>query len=171
MMHRIQMHRILMQRILRQAVACIALTLISVARTGAQASEAESVVQMAVVKELFDAMRAGDSARVRAVFHPQMVSLMSSDVGPDGAGRVRLTPVEAFIKTVGTPHAEVYDERLFNPRVLIDGSLASVWVDYSFFIGARLSHCGVDVIHVAKVGEAWKIIALSDTRRSTGCQR
>ncbi len=171
LMQRMRMQRMLMQKILRLSVACSALALIGVKHAHAQASEAESVVQMAVVKELFDAMRAGDSARVRAVFHPQMVSLMSSDVGPDGAGRVRLTPVEAFIKTVGTPHAEVYDERLFNPRVLIDGSLASVWVDYSFLIGPRLSHCGVDVIHIAKVGEAWKIIALSDTRRSTGCQR
>ena len=65
----------------------------------------------------------------------------------------------------------MFDERLFNPRVLIDGTLASVWVDYSFYLGKTFSHCGVDVVHVAKVGEAWKIIALTDTRRSTGCTK
>jgi hypothetical protein len=137
----------------------------------AQASAAESVAQMAVVNELFDAMRAGDSARVRAVFHPQMTAMMSSAAGRDGVARVSLTPVDAFVKLIGTPHPEVFDERLFNPRVLIDGTLASVWVDYSFYLGKTFSHCGVDIFHLAKVGEAWKIIALSDTRRSTGCTK
>lgn len=137
----------------------------------AQASAAESVAQMAVVNELFDAMRAGDSARVRAVFHPQLTSMVSSDVGRDGVARVRLTPVDGFVKTIGTPHADIYDERLFNPRVLIDGTLASVWVDYSFYLGKTFSHCGVDIFHLARVGEVWKVVALSDTRRTTGCAR
>ncbi len=150
--------------------ALVALTL-SAARAEAQATAAESVAQMAVVNELFDAMRAGDSARVRAVFHPQMTALVSSDVGRDGVARVRMTPVDAFVKSIGTPHAEVFDERLFNPRVLIDGTLASVWVDYTFYLGKTFSHCGVDVFQLAKVGEGWKIVALSDTRRTTGCTK
>ncbi len=137
----------------------------------AQAPASESVAQMAVVNELFNAMRAGDSARVRAVFHPQMKSMMSSDVGPDGQARVQVTPVDGFVRMIGTPHPEVYDERLSNPRTLIDGTLASVWVDYSFYLGAKFLHCGVDVFHLAKVGETWKIIALTDTRRTTGCTR
>lgn len=152
------------------AVAALGAVL-SCGSVGAQAPASETVAQLAVVNELFDAMRAGDSARVRAVFHPQMTALMSSDVGRDGVARVRSTPVDAFVKMVGTPRAEVYDERLFNPRTLIDGTLASVWVDYSFWVGKTFSHCGVDIFHIAKVGEAWKIIALSDTRRTTGCTK
>ena len=97
--------------------------------------------------------------------------MMSSDVGSDGKSRLQLTPVDAFVKRVGTPHAVVYDERLYDPRVVVDGGLASVWVDYSFFAGPRFSHCGVDAFHVAKVGEAWKIISLTDTRRTTGCRK
>jgi hypothetical protein len=153
------------------AVSAIVALVLSAAPAAAQASAAESVAQMAVVTELFDAMRAGDSARVRAVFHPQMVAMVSSDVGRDGVARVRMTPVDAFVKSIGTPHAEVYDERLFNPRVLIDGTLASVWVDYSFYLGRTFSHCGVDIFQLAKVGEVWKIVALSDTRRMTGCTK
>ncbi len=137
----------------------------------AQASDAETVAQRAVVKELFDAMRAGDSARARAVFHPSMVAAMTSDVGPDGKGRVRATPVDALVKSIGTARTEVVDERIFNPRVLIDGTLASVWVDYSLYVGTRFIHCGVDVFHVAQVGDVWKIVALTDTRRQTGCTK
>lgn len=137
----------------------------------AQAPESETVAQRAVVKELFDAMRAGDSARVRAVFHPEMRYLMTSDVGADGVARLRATPVDGFVASFGTQRAEAVDERTFNPRVLLDGTLASVWVDYSLYVGTRFIHCGVDVFHVAKVGEAWKIAALTDTRRTTGCTR
>jgi Putative lumazine-binding len=150
------------------------LMLVTVCAAGgmaAQAPESETVAQRAVVKELFDAMRAGDSARARAVFHPSMVSLMTSDVGPDGKGRIRATPVDAFVKSVGTPRTDVIDERIFNPRVLVDGTLASVWVEYSLYVGTRFIHCGVDVFHVAQVGDAWKIVALTDTRRQTGCTK
>ncbi len=163
-----------MRRLHRVAMVAVSASVALVchaAPVAAQASAAESVAQMAVVNELFNAMRAGDSARVRAVFHPQMSAMVSSDVGRDGVARVRMTPLDAFVKTIGTPHAEVYDERLFNPRVLIDGTLASVWVDYSFYVGRTFSHCGVDIFHLAKVGEVWKIVALSDTRRTTGCTK
>ncbi len=135
----------------------------------AQAPESETVAQRAVVQELFDAMRAGDSVRIRAVFHPEMRYLMTSDVGPDGVARLRATPLDGFVTSVGTKRAEAVDERIFNPKVLVDGTLASVWVDYSLYVGTRFIHCGVDVFHVAKVGETWKIAALTDTRRTTGC--
>ncbi len=160
-----------MRRFLTALSALSVCVVLSAPQVAAQAPASETVQQLAVVRELFDAMRAGDSARVRAVFHPQMAALMSSDTGRDGVARVQFTPVDAFVKAMGTPHAAVYDERIYNPRVLIDGTLASVWTDYSFFLGTTLSHCGVDVFHVAKVGEAWKIIALTDTRRTTGCNK
>ena len=159
---------------MRRAVVSGALLLAGVlasAPVGAQASEAESVEQMKVVRELFDAMRAGDSARVRAVFHPRMAALLTSEAGPDGKGRVEATSVYDFVKAIASPKPGQIDERIFNPRVLIDGTLASVWTDYSLYLGTRFIHCGVDVFHVAKVDGAWKIIALTDTRRTTGCVR
>ncbi|MCC7053870.1 MAG: nuclear transport factor 2 family protein [Gemmatimonadaceae bacterium] len=158
-----------MSRLRTRTVVLALAGMMAAGAAGAQASESETVAQRAVVRELFDAMRAGDSARVRAVFHPQMVALLTSDTGPDGKGRVSATPVDAFVRMVGTPRPQPIDERIFNPRVLIDGTLASVWVDYSLYVGPRFIHCGVDVFHVAKVGETWKIIALTDTRRTTGC--
>jgi hypothetical protein len=120
---------------------------------------------MAVITRLFDGMRAGDSAMVRSVFHPQ-VRMLSSGMRQ---GRLVLNieqGADGFVKAVGTPHAEVWDERIANERVMIDGALASVWVDYTFHLGARLSHCGIDHFLLARneAGE-WKIVELADTRR------
>jgi hypothetical protein len=140
-------------------------------RAVAQDTSPDTIAPMAVVRELFSAMKAGDSARVRAVFHPQMVALMSSEVGRDGQARVSPTTVDAFVKAMGTPHAAAYDERISHPRILVDGTLASVWADFDFYLGEQFSHCGVDIFQIAKVGASWKIVALSDTRRTTGCHR
>ncbi len=133
----------------------------------AQAPDADKAAVLAVVKRLFDGMRAGDSAMVRSTFHPK--ALLSTALLRQGNAVVETESIEGFITAVGTPHAEVWDERTRNEQVLLDGTLASVWVEYSFYAGTRFSHCGVDAFQLAREGADWKIVALADTRRRTGC--
>ena len=130
----------------------------------AQAS-AESEV-LAVVNGVFDAMRKVDSAMVRPLFHPK-ARLFAMDLRTDTA---RFDALEDFIRAVGRARTEVFDERLSNVKVNIDGPLASVWADYTFHIGTRLSHCGVDHFLLIKEAGRWRIIELADTRRREGCQ-
>lgn len=127
---------------------------------------------MAVVKRLFDGMRAGDSAMVRSVFHPQ-VRMLTVAKGRDGAQRLTVeNGADAFAKAVGTPHPQVWDERIWNEKVEIDGALASVWVDYAFYAGTTFSHCGVDHFLLVRGDDgAWRIISLADTRRTDGCKQ
>ena len=107
---------------------------------------------LAVVKRLFDGMRAGDSASVRAVFHPRAAFIGALE--QQGAATVGFEDPEEFIKAVGTPQ---------------DGTLAAVWMDYSFYLGDRFSHCGVDAFLLAREGAEWKVVSLADTRRRQGC--
>jgi hypothetical protein len=121
---------------------------------------------LAVVNALFDGMRKVDSAMVRPLFHPK-ARLITVDSRSPGA-RIE-DSVEGFIKSIGSPRTEVYDERLSNVRIMIDGSLASVWADYKFFRGTTLNHCGVDHFLLVKESGKWEIIELSDTRRRENC--
>jgi len=126
---------------------------------------------MAVVRKLFDGMRAGDSTAVRAVFDPR-VRLISSGMRQGKIVTTIEQNADAFVKAVGTPHADVWDERIANEKVAVDGALASVWVDYGFFAGKRFSHCGVDHFLLGKDDSGtWRILELADTRRQTGCER
>jgi hypothetical protein len=122
---------------------------------------------LGVVQRLFDGMRAGDSAAVRAVFHPRAAFIGALE--RQGTATVRFEDPEEFIKAVGTPHEQVWDERTRNEVVHQDGTLASVWLDYSFYLGERFSHCGVDAFLLAREGAEWKIVTLADTRRRQGC--
>lgn len=133
----------------------------------AHAQEGDKAAVLAVVTRLFDGMRAGDSAVVRSTFHPK--ALLSTALVRQGNAVVETEGIEGFVTAVGTPHTEMWDERTRNEQVLLDGTLASVWVEYFFYAGTRFSHCGVDAFQLAKDGADWKIVALADTRRRTGC--
>src|SRR5690348_4562128 len=77
-------------------------------RLGAQPA-AEADVRKAVAR-LFDAMRAGDSAGVRAAFHPQ--ALLGSAIVRNGQPEFRVDTIDGFVKAVGTPHPQMWDERV-----------------------------------------------------------
>ena len=123
---------------------------------------------LAAIKSLFDGMRAGDSAKVRAAFHPD--AQLSTAVVRNGTPAVEVDSLAKFLRAVGTPHDIVWDERTHDEEVRIDGTLAQVWAPYEFWAGPKFSHCGVDAFMLAKTTAGWRIIALSDTRRRTGCQ-
>jgi len=135
----------------------------------ARAQSAEEQEVLKPIRRLFDGMRKADSAMVRSAFHPD-VSFMSTGVR-DGQTVVRKEALDGFVQMVGTPRPEMIDERVWNEKVLVDGPLASVWMDYALFIGPRFSHCGVDTFQLAKISDGWKIIAIADTRRTEGCKQ
>jgi 2-iminobutanoate/2-iminopropanoate deaminase len=154
-----------MSRLLGILVAANVL-LVPVSAARAQAPDERAAV-LRVVQRLFDGMRAGDSAMVRSTFHPEVQ--LATSVVRQGNAVVEIDTLDSFIRAVGTPHTEVWDERLSNTSVLVDGTLASVWTDYSFYLGDKFSHCGVDAFQLGKSGSEWRIVALADTRRRQGC--
>jgi len=122
---------------------------------------------LAVIKRLFDGMRAADSAAVRSVFDPD-VKFVSVTMRGDSS-RIQNEALDEFVTAVGTPRPQPLDERLRNTRVFVDADLATVWTEYDFYVGDRFSHCGVDTFHLVRHPQGWKIVALADTRRRAGC--
>jgi len=77
--------------------------------------------------------------------------------------------VGMFLRAIGTPRRQVYDERMANERVLIDDSFAVAWVDYTFYLDDQKSHCGVDAFQLIRRPAGWRIFGLTDTRRRQNC--
>jgi hypothetical protein len=125
---------------------------------------------MAVVNQLFDAMRAADADAVRGLFHPGLEKVASSGLQQDGAPVVRFGDLEGFATSVGGANPGDFDERLGNPQIRIDDNLATVFTPYAFYLRGQLSHCGVNVFLIARTGDDWKIVGLADTRRMQGCE-
>lgn len=135
-------------------------------RVSAQDSEAEAV--KTVIRQLFEGMKRGDSAMVKAVFLPNAI-LHTAGTTKTGEMKLVSGDVNGFVTAVGTPHTSVWDERITFGQVLVDGPLASVWTPYQFYLGEKFSHCGVNSFQLFKSPEGWKITYLIDTRRKEHC--
>ncbi|AMR30317.1 hypothetical protein A0256_02240 [Mucilaginibacter sp. PAMC 26640] len=120
------------------------------------------------ITTMFDAMRKGDSTMLRSVFAP---GLVFQGLKPQKDGTVILMNENPndFLKSIGTPHKEVYDERITWGDIKVDGPLASVWTPYKFYLGGVFSHCGIDFFQLMKTPAGWKIIYVIDTRRKDDC--
>lgn len=128
----------------------------------AQNSEEASV--KATIDRLFEGMKKGDSSLVRSTFDPS--ARLQTVVDRDGKPTVlRSEAIDAFVKAVGTPHKEVWDERLKGYDINLDGNLATAWTPYEFYVDSTYSHEGVNAFQLYRSANGWKIIQICDTRR------
>ncbi|TDE12373.1 nuclear transport factor 2 family protein [Dyadobacter psychrotolerans] len=141
----------------------LTLFLLSTIKTKAQ--DYQSEVRLTVDK-FFDGMRSGDSAAVRSIILPG-ATLSSVLINANDSLKADKSSFERFIKAIGTPHKEIWDERIYDVKILTDGPMATVWAPYKFYLGDKFSHCGVNVFLLGKDKAGWKILQITDTRRKT----
>lgn len=147
--------------------AAVAALLLPVAASG-QASGELPATPEAAVKELFDGMRAADSARVRRLFEPG-TALARPAESEDGV-TVERVPIDRFLSAVGGAEPGQLDERIRGLEVRRDGRLATAWMEYAFFLDGELHHCGVDAFQLYRSEQGWKVFGLADTSRTEGCR-
>jgi len=152
-----------MQKI-AQGVIFVFMIMATVIVESVHAQSDEEARVRAVIDRLFDGMRAGDSTMVRSVLHEE--SLMARA----GSQGVNIGSTDRFVEAVGTPHEEIWDERIWDVYIQIDGRLASAWMEFAFFLGDTMSHCGVNSMQLYQTDEGWKIIYLADTNRPPICE-
>ena len=129
----------------------------------------DSTKIMATINKMFEGMRLGNEELFLSAFDTSAV-LMS--IG-NALGRttVHSDNYISFAKAVATPHPQVWDERISNPVIHINGELATVWAEYSFYLGDKFNHCGIDSFQLVKRDEGWKILVIVDTRKKVGCEK
>ena len=141
--------------------------LISAFLANAQNTAEEDV--KAAIAMLFKGMQLGDSAMVRSTLS-QDVRFATILAGKDGTSNRHMEQSALpFLKAIGTPHSEIWNEEIWNLKIMIDGNLAQAWCDYAFYIGNRFSHCGVDAFLLHKEKDGWRIFHIADTRRTSPC--
>lgn len=135
-----------------------------------QSNDAAKKAVVALIQQMFEGMKSGDSAKVSATFHPA-AGLHTTSLR-DGKPTFRAESINDFLKSIAAPKPAgiVYDERILRYDVQIDDSFASVWTPYQFYIGDKLNHCGVNSFHCVLTDKGWKITHITDTRRKDGCQ-
>jgi len=134
----------------------------------ASAQREEDKVKLPI-QALFDGMRKSDTALMRSAFAPTAI-LQTIAKSKEGNVSVKNDQVNDFLQAIARPHTEIYDERITFDLIKIDADLAIAWTPYKFYIGEKLSHCGVNSFQLVKINGEWKIQYIIDTRRREGCE-
>ena len=145
------------------ALACLALG----APTHAAEADERSEV-LGAVQRLFDALAARDQAAIQSTVLPE--GRITSHVVRDGQVAVRTGSWEEWTQRIMSATRRL-EERMFDPEVRIRGSLATVWTEYDFHIDGALSHCGMNLVDLARVDGRWRILNVSFTVETEGCPR
>ena len=124
---------------------------------------------MQVINQVFKAMRTNDSTMLKQSF-VESPNTFTAFINKEGKSQLSKGDFQRFIDAVGQPKDQVWNEPIWNEKVEIDGNLASVWVDYAFYVDDQFSHCGVDAFHLIQREDGWKIFHLVDTRSKTDCE-
>ncbi len=119
------------------------------------------------IEQLFEGMRAADTTMVKSILASKTRFLIIAD--SNGTAQLQETPITQFLKALGTPHSEVWDERVRNYEIRVDDALATAWTPYRFYRGSTFSHCGVNAFQLYRSDQGWKIIQITYTRRKEGC--
>ncbi len=152
---------------MKKNVVCLFLFFISITPVIAQDKSDEAAIKT-VITRLFDGMRSSDTVQIRSAFSSQ-ATMETIIKNKEGVPVNRRESLDSFIKSIGAPHPEVYDERIQFSHIHVEGPLASVWTPYLFYVGEKFSHCGVNSFQLLKGASGWKIIYLIDTRRKDNC--
>lgn len=149
-----------------QALLLLATLLPGPARPLQQQDERQAI--LASLQKLWDGMRTKDTTLLRSAFVPG-ARLLGVRTRQGGESVVQNITEQQFAEAVARDTRGAWLERLFDPEVRIDGTMATVWGAYDFHLGGTFSHCGTDAFQMLKVGTEWKIASVADTFQREGC--
>jgi uncharacterized protein (TIGR02246 family) len=128
-------------------------------------SDAEAEV-LAVIDEFFTAMTARDVERLASIMTEDGIIYGYSET-PEGVRIVRPTHA-AYLEGLANREA-VPVERYWDPTVLVEERLATVWTPYDFYSDGVFSHCGTNNFSLLKTDDGWVITGVVFSIKTADC--
>ena len=130
-------------------------------------SQPDRAAVLGTLDAFLGAMRKKDTVTM-ARYTDSLTRMTLLRPGPNGI-RVVVLRASDFLRAVSDPSQPAFEEPIRNPVVQIDADLATVWAEYQVRRDGRVTHCGYDAFHLARLGGTWKILNISDTFKQSGC--
>jgi hypothetical protein len=132
------------------------------------AQTAEDSVKM-TINRFFEGMKKADTTLIKSSM-TEGVIFQTIARSKEGETFIKTENVAAFLVSIATLPKDLADERISFETIKIDGTLASVWTPYKFYLGEKFSHCGANSFQLVRLNGLWKIQYIIDTRRKHGCE-
>lgn len=126
----------------------------------------DSAAVLSAAQTLLKSINTRDTSLARPLLLPGGV-FVSIRQGANGS-TPRVQTHADFLSSLPTGNGR-FLERIWSPRITIEGTLAEVRAPYDFHVDGKFSHCGVDVFTLVKATSGWMISGTSYTVQQTGC--
>lgn len=121
------------------------------------------------IDQFFEGFHQRDSMAMKEILSPSL-ELRSISRSPEGQPVMQTLPISDFLMSMASiPDTLRFSEKLLDYKINVDGDMATAWTPYEFYLSGSLHHCGVNSFQLFHDGSSWRIIGLSDTRRTEGC--
>lgn len=122
------------------------------------------------IQRFFDAMYSADTTTLNSLLYAEATFntlLINEDL------RVfKITNKNDFFNGVFQMRNSRWEEHLHDIHIHVDDMIATAWAPYSFYIGNRLTHCGINIFNFIRLKDnQWVIASLIDTRDNSGACR
>lgn len=117
-----------------------------------------------VIETFFQGFHAKDSIVMKSVCSDKLI-LQSIISNVKGTKLINENSKDFYHSIATIPVATLFEEKLLDYTIQVDGAMAHVWTPYEFFINGKFSHRGVNAFTMYKENENWKIVYIIDTRR------
>ena len=124
---------------------------------------------MVPINAMFAGLEARDPAKILAQTRPEGGATAVAEK-PDGTRTIRHESWAEFAAGI-KPGPEHYREKLIDPAVEIDGDIAMVWGRFVFTIDDKAHHCGVDHFDLIRENGAWRVLNVTWSSRTVGCEQ
>lgn len=117
------------------------------------------------VQQLFDGMREHNAEKIANAFAKDATLVRARQ-----NGLLKMTDIPQFASSIAKRKKDYMDEQIINYRIESFGNLANIWTYFVFYFNGKISHCGVNSIHVIQQNSDWKIAHLMDTAHQGSCE-
>jgi hypothetical protein len=117
-----------------------------------------------VIVTFFKGFHAKDSTIIKSVCTENMI-LQSIAESSKGSQINNQIPQDFYRSIASIPSTMLFEERLLDYSIKVDGAMAHVWTPYEFYLNGKISHKGVNAFTLFRDNGLWKIVYIIDTRR------
>lgn len=119
-----------------------------------------------VIDDFFKGFNNYDSASIRELF---TAAALVKHVDPKSPQGFTQFSSHDFLKALSRAKNEKWEEHPVNYKMLMTHEIATIWVDYNFFLDKKLLHCGIDQFVLINTIKGWRISEITDTKNTEKC--
>jgi hypothetical protein len=118
------------------------------------------------INAVLAAFETGDAAAMLAHVYPAG-RVTATELRGGAASSIRSQSWAEFATRI-TPAAP-FQEHISDPAIEVDGDAAMVWARFAARVGGKVSNCGFDHFDLVRENGVWKVMNLTFSSRTTGC--